>query len=469
MVQLAESDIGSLRAQFGGAVLTAADADYEEARHVWNGVIDRRPAVIARCASAKDVGAAIQFGRQRGLRLSVRGGGHNYGGYAVCDDGLMIDLSGLKQVQVDPASRRVTCGGGTTWGELDAATQAHGLAVTGGFISTTGVAGLTLGGGIGWLSRQAGLSADNLISAQMVTAEGKTVRASADENPELFWALRGGGGNFGVVTTFEFQLHGVGPMVNLGLFFWTVDQGTEALRFSRDFVRDAPDGVTPFIAGLSAPPAPFVPDQYHFARGYALVVAGFGSADEHARIVEPIRQTVPPSFELVTPMPYTQLQQLFNGAAPWGLLAYEKALYLDELSDEVISVFTDFMPRAASPLSFVPVFDLSGAYSRVAEDATAFGGSRSARYVFNIAAGCPTPELFEADRTWVRSFWDALRPYATGSGSYVNFMAEIEDDRVRAAYGASKYDRLARVKAEYDPQNLFRLNANIKPASLTTA
>jgi len=236
MVQLAESDISSLRAQFGGAVLTAADADYEEARHVWNGVIDRRPAVIARCASAKDVGAAIQFGRQRGLRLSVRGGGHNYGGSAVCDDGLMIDLSGLKQVQVDPDSRRVTCGGGTTWGELDAATQAHGLAVTGGFISTTGVAGLTLGGGIGWLSRQAGLSADNLISAQMVTAEGKTVRASADENPELFWALRGGGGNFGVVTTFEFQLHGVGPMVNLGLFFWTLDQGSAALRFSSDFV-----------------------------------------------------------------------------------------------------------------------------------------------------------------------------------------------------------------------------------------
>jgi hypothetical protein len=362
----------------------------------------------------------------------------------------------------------VTCGGGTTWGELDAATQAHGLAVTGGFVSTTGVAGLTLGGGIGWLSRLAGLSCDNLISAQMVAADGRIVTASAAENPELLWALKGGGGNFGVVTTFEFHLHAVGPLVNLGLFFWPVDQGTEALRFCRDFVKDVPAGITPFIAGLSAPPAPFVPEQYQLAKGFALVVAGFGSSEEHAQAIEPIRRVLPPAFELVTPMPYAGLQQMFNGTAPWGLLAYEKALYLDELSDEVISVFIEFMPKAASPLSFVPVFDLSGAYSQVADDATAFGGSRSARYVFNIAAGCPTPELFEADRAWVRSFWDALRPYATGSGSYVNFMAEIEEDRVRAAYGAAKYDRLARVKAEYDPENLFRLNANIKPATMTT-
>jgi FAD/FMN-containing dehydrogenase len=238
MAHVAQPDLSSFKAQFGGAVLAPGDADFETARHVWNGAIDRHPAVIARCTSATDVASAIQFGRQHDLQLSVRGGGHNYGGYAVCNDGLMIDLSGLKQIEVDPARRRVTCGGGTTWGELDAATQAHGLAVTGGFVSTTGVAGLTLGGGIGWLSKLAGLSCDNLLSAQVVTADGRTVTASADENPELLWALKGGGGNFGVVATFEFQLHDVGPLVNLGLFFWPVDQGMEALRYCRDFVRE---------------------------------------------------------------------------------------------------------------------------------------------------------------------------------------------------------------------------------------
>jgi FAD/FMN-containing dehydrogenase len=267
MVHVVHDDISGLRGQFHGTVLSAVDADYEAARHVWNGAIDRKPAIIARCADEADIAAALRFAREHGLQVSVRGGGHNYGGYAVCDDGLMIDLSSLKQIQVHPAARRAACGGGTTWGELDAATQAHGLAVTGGFISTTGVAGLTLGGGIGWLSRQAGLSADNLVSAQLATADGKTLTASAAENPELLWALCGGGGNFGVVTTFEFQLHAVGPMVNLGLFFWPADQGTEALQFCREFVKNAPDGVAPFIAGLSAPPAPFVPEPYHMTRG----------------------------------------------------------------------------------------------------------------------------------------------------------------------------------------------------------
>ena len=457
-------NVESLRDHFAGTVLTASDAGYDSARAVWNGAIDRRPAVIARCTTTADIAAAIRFGREHDLRLSVRGGGHNYGGYAVCDDGVMIDLSQMKQVTVDPVARRARCDGGTTWGELDAATQAHGLAVTGGFISTTGVAGLTLGGGIGWLTKQHGLSADNLVSAEIVLADGRTVTASADERADLFWALRGGGGNFGVVSSFEFQLHEVGPMLQLALFFWGVDKGTAALRLSRDFVKTAPPNMTPFIAGLSAPPAPFVPEQYHFARGYALLVAGFSSQEEHTRVVAPVRDALRPDFELVTPMPYTQLQQLFNGVAPWGLLAYEKALYLNELSDDVITVFTEFMPRAASPLSFVPVFDLSGAYQAVSDDAISFGGSRSSGYVFNIAAGCPSPELYEADRAWVRSFWDALRPYATNSGSYVNFMAEIEEDRVRAAYGAAKYERLARIKAEYDPDNVFRLNANIKPA-----
>jgi hypothetical protein len=437
---------------------------YDTARSVWNGAIDRRPALVARCAGPEDIAASIEFARRLELPISVRGGGHNYGGYAVCDDGVMIDLSQMKHVSVDPAARRVVCGGGATWGDVDAATQAHGLAVTGGFVSTTGVAGLTLGGGIGWLSKRHGLSADNLVSADVVLADGQRVSASSSQHQDLFWALRGGGGNFGVVNSFEFQLHEVGPIVHLGLFFWGVDRGSEALRLARDYVKTAPDTVMPFIAGMTAPPAPFVPEPFHFARGFALLVAGFGSETEHADAIAPIREALPPAFELVTPIPYTQLQQMFNDSAPWGLRSYEKALYLDELSDPVIAAFAEFMPKAVSPLSFVPVFDLSGAYQRVADDETAFGGSRSSGFVFNISATCPTPDMYTADRGWVRSFWDALRPFATDAGSYVNFMAEIEEDRVRAAYGAAKYERLARIKATYDPDNVFRLNANIKPA-----
>jgi FAD/FMN-containing dehydrogenase len=446
-----------------GVLLTPEDSDYDRARLIWNGAIDRYPALIARCATPADVAAAIAFGRQHDLQMSVRGGGHNYGGYAVCDDGVMIDLTRMNQVIVDAPARRVRCGGGALWGDLDAATQAHGLAVTGGFVSSTGVAGLTLGGGIGWLVRQAGLSADNLLSAQVVTADGRCLTASADQHPDLFWALRGGGGNFGVVTEFEFQLHPVGPLVNVGLFFWPADRGAAVLRFCREFVKQVPTTTTPFIAGMSAPPAPFVPAQYHFARGFALLLAGFGSAEELADLVARVRQAVPPAFEQVTPMPYVQLQQMFDAAASRGQFAYEKALYLDELGDEAIEVFTDFM-HTASPYAFVPVFELSGAYQRIADDDTAFGGSRSGGYVFNITAGCPTAELYAADRAWVRSFWETLRPHTAGSGSYVNFMAEIEQDRVRAAYGPRKYDRLARIKAAYDPDNVFRLNANIEPA-----
>ena len=464
MVQVLDSSVDAFRAAFTGTVITPGNPDYDSARSVWNGAINRHPAVIARCSSAAEVAAAIAFGTRQGLEISVRGGGHNFGGYAVCDDGLMIDLSAMRQVTVDPAARRAVCGGGATWADLDGASQAHGLAVTGGFISHTGIGGLTLGGGLGWLTRKAGLSVDNLIAVEVVVADGRTVRASADENPDLFWALRGGGGNFGVVTSFEYRLHEVGPLVHLGLFFWGADQGGEALRFSRDFVETLPEDMGVLIAGLSAPPAPFVPEQYHFAPGYALLIAGFGSAEEHQHIVQPVREALPPLFDLVTPIPYAQLQQMFDEGNPWGILAYEKALYLDDLTDEAIAVVTTHLPQKSSPLSFMPVFVLGGAYRRVGEDETAFGGSRAARFAFNIAAVCPAPELLEADRAWVRSFWEALRPHASGSGSYVNFMAEYEEDRVRAAYGAAKYERLARIKAEYDPNNVFHLNTNIKPA-----
>jgi FAD/FMN-containing dehydrogenase len=464
MAQLLDSQVRAFQRDFTGKVITKDDPEYETPRSVWNGAINRRPALIARCSTSPEVVQAIRFGRDRALEISVRGGGHNFAGSAVCDDGLMIDLSAMREVAVDPSARRATVGGGATWGDLDALSQEHGLAVTGGFISHTGVGGLTLGGGIGWLTTKAGLSSDNLLSAQVVTADGRVLTASPREHADLFWAIRGGGGNFGVVTSFEFQLHRVGPLVNVGLFFWGADKGEMALRLAREYVKTLPEDTASFVAGLSAPPAPFVPSAYHFVPGFALVVGSFGSAEEHARLVQPIRNAGDQLFEFVTSMPYTQLQRMFDEANPWGILGYEKALYLDELTDDAVRVMVEYLPRKASPLSFTPVFVLGGVYRRVPEDATAFGGSRSARFALNIAAICPTPDLLEADRAWVRSFWQALRPYTSGAGSYVNFMTEYEEDRVRASYGPTKYDRLARIKAEYDPDNVFHLNANIKPA-----
>jgi FAD binding domain/Berberine and berberine like len=464
VAQVLGYDIESFRAEFGGTVLTERDDGYDTARSLWNGAIDRRPAVIARCATPEQVATAISFARANDLELSVRGGGHNFAGFACTDHGLMIDLSPMRSVRVDAERRVAFCGGGATWADVDAATQEHGLAVTGGFVSHTGVAGLTLGGGIGWLTRAMGLSCDSLAGAELVAADGSLVRADADHNPELFWALRGGGGNFGVVTSFEFALRPTGPMADIALFFWEAARGAEALAFCREFVRTVPDDYGILVAGLSAPPAPFVPEEHHFAVGYALIVVGFTSSAEHAAVIAPVREALPPLFEMVSPIPYVALQQMFDAGNPWGTLAYEKALHLEELTDEAIAVITEHFPRRSSPLSFMPVFVVDGAYGKVADDATAYSGLRSTRYVVNIAAICPAPELYEADRPWVRSFWEALRPHAVGPGSYVNFMSEYDEDRVRAAYGPQKYQRLQRVKAEWDPENLFRLNANVKPA-----
>ncbi len=458
------SDLGALQTRVSGIVSTPGEAAYETACSIWNGAIDRRPAVVVSCTDGADVGAALAFAREHDLEVSIRGGGHNYAGFALCQDGLMIDLTPMKAVAVDPAARRAVCGGGTTWGELDGATQEHALAVPGGFVSHTGVAGLTLGGGFGWLSRLAGLTSDNLSAAEVVTADGQVRRASASENADLFWALRGGGGNFGVVTSFEFNLVPVGPLVNLGIFFFAPEQGRDLFRFAREFVRDLPDDCGVFLAGLSAPPEPFVPEEHRLAPVYALAVVGFGDEARHASLIAPVRDAITPLFDLVTPLPYAMLQQMFNESAPWGILGYEKAVYLDELSDGAIDVIMEHQPQKQSPLSFLPIFVLGGAYGRAEDDATAFGGSRSTRYVVNISAACPTPELFDADRAWVRAFWADLVPHATGVGSYVNFMSEYEENRVRAAYGSAKYDLLARIKGKYDPDNVFHLNANILPA-----
>jgi FAD/FMN-containing dehydrogenase len=460
-----ESALSDLANQLNGHVLTAADDGFAAARAaaVWNGDATAQPAVIAQPGSANEVAAVVSFAREQGLDLTVRGGGHSFAGHAVSEGGVMLDLSRMTSIDVDQAAQRVRCGAGTTWAQLDAATAEHGFAVPGGFISHTGVAGLTLGGGMGWLTRKAGLSSDNLVSAQLVTADSRTVSASADDNAQLFWALRGGGGNFGVVTEFEFALTKLSPMANLGLFFWPPDAAREPLRFARDFIPAMGEDLGGFIAGLNAPPAPFVPAEYQGQVGFAVLIVNWASAEDHAAAIAPLRE-LSPRFELVTPIPYTGLQQMFDESAPWGIHGYERALYLDDLSDAVIDVIIEQLPGKASPMTFMPIFSLGGAFGRVAEDATAFGGDRTNRWVLNIAAIAPEPALLSADKAWTRALWDELRPNAKTEGSYINFISdEGDDDRVVASYGA-KYERLAAIKAIWDPDNLFHHNANIRPA-----
>ncbi len=463
MMQVSSHHLEALRTVLAGKVITPEDADYDTARIQWNNDIDRRPVAIARCVSPTDVAAALGFAREQELEISVRGGGHAFAGSGVCDGGLMIDLSAMRRVSINAGTRLAQVDGGATVAEVDAAAQVHGLAVPAGVISHTGIGGLTLGGGIGWLTHKAGLTIDSLVSADVVLADGRFLHTSRDEYADLFWAVRGGGGNFGVVTTFEFQLHPVGPEVQLGLFFWEMDRGEQVLQLARDVVPNLPlDAGAQIAIGLNAPPAPFVPAQYHFTPGYLLIVVGFSSAAEHARIVAPIRAALPPLFELVTPIPYLALQRTLDETTPWGLLGYQESIYLDELTDDVVSVIVDQIPAKRSPMSFCLVFRLDGAYSAVGEDETAFGGRRAPRYIVNIAGIAATPEILRSERAWVRSVWRALRPFARDSGGCVSSMTDNDDDRVRAAYGP-KYQRLARIKAKYDPDNVFHLNANIKP------
>lgn len=454
--------IDELRTALDGNVLVPGDPGYDEARTLWNADVTRRPSVIARCASTTDVATALRFAQESGLEVAVRGGGHSAYGASSCDNGLMIHLGGLNQVSVDPVTRRARCGGGATLADLDAATQEHGLAVPLGGISHTGVGGLTLGGGFGYLTHMLGLSIDNLESAEVVLADGRVVRASVDAHPDLFWALRGGGGNFGVVTEFEFRLHPVGPIVHVSMFFWGLDQAAAALRLARDTCNGLPHNAGGVIPCLNAPPAPFVPEQYHFLPGLALTVVGFGSAEEHAALIAPVREALPPLFELVTPMPYTALQQMINDLGPFGRHYYSKGLFLDDLTDDAIDVLAEHLPRKTSPMTILPIMATGGAFHEVGDDDTALAGPRSARFNIGMDAAAPTAELLAADREWVRSLWDALRPFATDGGGYVNFQSEIGNDRVQAAYG-TKYERLARIKAEYDPGNVLHLNANIKP------
>jgi hypothetical protein len=318
---------------------------------------------------------------------------------------------------------------------------------------------------MGWLTRKYGLTIDNLLAAEVVTSDGKVLRAGPDEHPDLFWAIRGGGGNFGVVTSFDFQLHEVDPMVQFGLFFWHQDQGPGPLRLASEIAGDLPAEVNAVIAVLNAPPAPFVPEEHHFAPGYALLLTGFGSPEQHAQLTDQIRKAAPPLFEIVSPMPYVDLQKLIDEANAWGLYGYDMATYVEDLSDDVLNVVTEQVPRKTSPMSVVLFYRLDGAYSQVGDDETAFGGGRSPRYGAFFNAIATDTDTLAADREWVRGFWNALRPYAIGSGDgYVNASADLKGDRVRNTYGPRKYDRLARVKAEYDPDNALHRNANIQPA-----
>ena len=453
-----------LRSSMAGRVISPHDPDYDQARRVWNADIDRRPAVIARCAGAADVAAALRFATGAGLEVAVRGGAHSTGGGCTGDGVVMIDLSGMGQVEVDPVARRASVGGGALLADLDSATQAHGLATPTGMVSHTGVGGLTLGGGMGWLTRQHGLSIDNLVSAEVVTADGRIRRASATERPELFWALRGGSGNFGVVTRFEFALHPVGPEVQFGLLFWGLDQGPAVLQTVRELLPELPADLSPVLGALNAPPAPFVPEAHHFAPGYALLLAGFGPAEHHAAAVERARHALPPLFEWTTPMPYVALQQLLDQSLAWGLHSYSKGAYLPALTDDVIATITKYVPRKTSPMTAAVIYLLDGAYSQAADDDTAFGGGRSPRLQIFIEGVTDCAEALPAERTWVRSFYDALRPHALADDSYINEMTEPDEARLHAAYGPDKYQRLARIKAAYDPTNVFRRGLNITPA-----
>jgi FAD/FMN-containing dehydrogenase len=456
--------ITDLRRRVVGEVLTPDDDGFEVARAeaIWNGDIQRRPAAIVRPSSVDDVASAVAVLRSRGVDLTVRGGGHSGAGNAVAEGAVMIDLSRMNGVRVDAEARRAYVGGGARWETVDAATAPHGLAVVGGTVSHTGVAGLTLSGGMGWLTPRLGLSCDNLVATTLVTADGRVVTASEDDEPDLFWALRGAGTNFGVVTELVFQLHEVDPMAHLGFFFWRPEDAAGPLAFARDHLFSLPDSLGALIAGLSAPPEPFVPAELHGAPGIAILVAGWGDPAEHAAAVEPLRGRGA-VVEFVTPIPYVALQHMLDATAPWGIRAYDKGINLDELTDEVIDVILDWIPRKRFPLSFMPIFPLRGRYREVPDDATAFGSSRSSRWTLSMVGQGMDDETFAADRAWARNFYEAVRPFAPSAAAYLNFEADANEERVRASYGEEKYRRLADLKAVWDPDNVFRHNANIKP------
>jgi len=451
--------------RFRGELIAADHPEYDDARAVWNGTVDRRPRLIARCAGAADVAAAVRFARNHDLEIAVRGGGHNVAGTAVCDHGIVIDLSAMRAVSVDPAQRTAQVQGGALWGDVDHETQAHGLATTGGIVGHTGVGGLSLGGGIGWLMRKHGLTIDNLVGAEVVTAEGDIVRASANEHPDLFWALRGGGGNFGVVSSFRFRLHPVGPTVLAGPVFWAAEDTTDVLRFYREFVADAPDQLGTVIRLGAIPPLPVISHELHFRPAIAVACCYAGPVVDGELIVRALRGFGTPLVDLIGPTRYVDHQSGLDDTVPHGWHYYWKATSLTGLSDEVIDVVAEHAHRARSPRSYAAMFHMGGAVARVPRDATAFPGRDVAHNIIIDAAWLPgqddAVDTFETG--WARGFLQALQPHR--AGVYVNFLDSDDDtSRVREAYGDDTYLRLAEIKAKYDPDNVFHNNKNIEPS-----
>jgi FAD/FMN-containing dehydrogenase len=454
--------VTSLTAALRGRLLFPGSAEYESARTIWNGMVDRKPAMIAHCASADDVVAAVRLGAAHELLLSVRGGGHNIAGNAVCDGGMMIDLSGMTDVHVNPQARTARVGPGATLAALDRATQAHGLATPVGINSTTGVAGLTLGGGFGWLSRSLGLTIDNLLSADVVLAPGTKVTASPLEHPDLFWAIRGGGGNFGVVTSFEFRLHPIGPEVLSGLVIHPLDRARDVLRFYRDFMRTTPDQFVCWFVMRQAPPLPFLAPEWHGKGILALAMCYAGGVEEGARVAQPLRAFGHPVADVVAPNPFTAWQAILDPLLAPGARNYWKSHDFLGLEDGLIDVLIEHARALPDSQSEIAMAQLGGAVSRVAADATAYT-HRDAQHVMNVHGRWSDPAKDGACIAWARKLFDAAAPFATG-GAYVNFMTQEEGARVTAAYG-SNYARLVALKKKYDPQNAFRLNQNIGPAS----
>ncbi|HET9347485.1 MAG TPA: FAD-binding oxidoreductase [Candidatus Limnocylindrales bacterium] len=454
---------------FRGQLITADHADYDTARAVWNGAVDRRPRLIARCSGTADVVAAVRFARDHDLEIAVRGGGHNVAGTAACDDGIVIDLSTMRAVWVDPGGRTAWAQGGALWRDVDRETQAHGLATTGGIVGHTGVAGLTLGGGIGFLMRKHGLAVDNLLAAEVVTADGGIVRASADEHPDLFWALRGGGGNFGVVASFRFALHQVGPTVLAGPVFWAADDTTDVLRLYRDFAAEAPDELGTVVRLGTVPPLAAIPEDLHWRPAIAVDSCYAGAIEDGERAVRALRRHGRPLVDLISAMPYAAHQCALDDTVLHGWHYYWKSANLARLSNDAIAVIAEHAYAAGSPRSYAAMFHLRGAVARVARDATAYAGRDVAHSIVidGVWLADESEQHAAAETAWARRFLEALGPHRASS-VYVNFLdADDDSGRVRAAYGDPTYGRLAEVKARYDPDNVFHHNKNIRPDRAT--
>jgi len=443
-----------------GAVLTSESPGYDDARSIWNAMIDKRPGMIVQCAGAADVTRAINFAREHGLLVAVHGVGHNIAGNAVCDGGIMISLAGMKSVRVDPKAKRAWVEPGVTLGDLDNETQAYGLAVPVGINSTTGIAGLTLGGGFGWLSRKHGLTIDSLISADVVTTSGEFVKASAEENPDLFWGIRGGGGNFGIVTSFEFQLHPVGPEVMAGLIVHPFSDAADVLRYYREFTAQAPDELSVWVVMRKAPPLPFLPEEVHGTEVVVLAALYAGDMAEGEKALAPLRAFGKPIADVMSPHPFTGFQAAFDPLLTPGVRNYWKSHDFLELSDDLLDTLVEYVGTLPDPQCEVFIAQMGGATNRIAPDATAYR-HRDAEFIMNVHGRWGAASDDDRCIAWCRNLFDAATPYATG-GVYVNFMTEEEEQRVAEAYGDS-YQRLVDLKKKYDPNNMLRLNQNISP------